>query len=78
MEDGVAILKVGPALTFALREGLFALECVERELRGRTDFVPSHFRSGAKLRSPSGNHRVWKPDIRVVIRQTHTGVNMNF
>ena len=25
VEDGVAILKVGPALTFALREGLFAL-----------------------------------------------------
>ncbi len=32
VEDGVAILKVGPALTFALREGLFALEAVEREL----------------------------------------------
>jgi Predicted tagatose 6-phosphate kinase len=23
VEDGIAILKVGPALTFALREGLF-------------------------------------------------------
>ena len=32
VEDGVAILKVGPALTFAVREGLFALECIEREL----------------------------------------------
>lgn len=32
VEDGVAILKVGPALTFALREGLFALEAIEREL----------------------------------------------
>ena len=32
VEDGVAILKVGPALTFALREGLFALEQIEREL----------------------------------------------
>ena len=30
--DGVAILKVGPALTFALREALFALEHIEREL----------------------------------------------
>jgi D-tagatose-1,6-bisphosphate aldolase subunit GatZ/KbaZ len=30
-EDGIAILKVGPALTFALREGLFALEQIERE-----------------------------------------------
>jgi D-tagatose-1,6-bisphosphate aldolase subunit GatZ/KbaZ len=32
VEDGVAVLKVGPALTFAMREALFALELVEREL----------------------------------------------
>ena len=32
VEDGVAILKVGPALTFALREGLFALSFMEKEL----------------------------------------------
>ena len=32
VEDGVGILKVGPALTFALREGLFALSCMEAEL----------------------------------------------
>ncbi len=32
VEDGIAILKVGPALTFALREGLFALSMIEREL----------------------------------------------
>ena len=30
--DGIAILKVGPALTFALREGLFALSFIEQEL----------------------------------------------
>ncbi len=30
--DGFAILKVGPGLTFALREALYALECVEHEL----------------------------------------------
>jgi D-tagatose-1,6-bisphosphate aldolase subunit GatZ/KbaZ len=30
--DGIAILKVGPALTFALREGLFALNHIENEL----------------------------------------------
>lgn len=34
VQDGIAILKVGPALTFALREGLFALECIERETLG--------------------------------------------
>lgn len=32
VEDGIAILKVGPALTFALREGLFALNYMENEL----------------------------------------------
>lgn len=32
VEDGIAILKVGPALTFSLREGLFALSMIEREL----------------------------------------------
>lgn len=30
--DGFAILKVGPGLTFALREALYALEMIEREL----------------------------------------------
>lgn len=32
VEDGIAILKVGPALTFALREAIFALESIEKEL----------------------------------------------
>jgi len=32
VEDGVAILKVGPALTFYLREALFALAHIEEEL----------------------------------------------
>jgi D-tagatose-1,6-bisphosphate aldolase subunit GatZ/KbaZ len=32
VEDGVAVLKVGPALTFAMREALFALQRVEEEL----------------------------------------------
>ena len=32
VEDGIAILKVGPALTFALREALFALSHMENEL----------------------------------------------
>jgi D-tagatose-1,6-bisphosphate aldolase subunit GatZ/KbaZ len=32
VEDGIAILKVGPALTFGLREGLMALEMVEKLL----------------------------------------------
>lgn len=32
VEDGIAIIKVGPALTYALREGLFALNKMEKEL----------------------------------------------
>jgi D-tagatose-1,6-bisphosphate aldolase subunit GatZ/KbaZ len=34
VEDGIAILKVGPALTYSLREGLFALSDIETELSG--------------------------------------------
>ena len=45
VNDGIAILKVGPALTFALREGLFALENIERELLGDTDVYLSNFRN---------------------------------
>jgi D-tagatose-1,6-bisphosphate aldolase subunit GatZ/KbaZ len=43
-EDGVAILKVGPALTFALREAYFALEQIERELYYDTPEVCSNYR----------------------------------
>ncbi len=32
VQDGIAILKVGPALTFGLREALFALNMIEKEL----------------------------------------------
>ena len=42
VEDGIAILKVGPALTFQLREALFALNFIERELvekEGRANLV---------------------------------------
>jgi len=45
VEDGVAVLKVGPALTFALREGLYALENIEKELFFRADIQLSNFRN---------------------------------
>lgn len=32
VEDGIAILKVGPALTYGMREALFALSMMEKEL----------------------------------------------
>lgn len=44
VEDGIAILKVGPALTFALREGLYALNYIENELfKYNPDIELSHF-----------------------------------
>ncbi len=41
VEDGIAILKVGPALTFSLREGLFALSMMEKILVPEED--QAHF-----------------------------------
>lgn len=43
VEDGIAIIKVGPALTFALREALFALNMIEDELID-DESKRSHFR----------------------------------
>lgn len=43
VEDGVGILKVGPGLTFAMREAMFALENIEKELIYGTDTEPSKF-----------------------------------
>ena len=37
VQDGFAILKVGPALTFAMREALFALAAIEQELVGAAE-----------------------------------------
>jgi D-tagatose-1,6-bisphosphate aldolase subunit GatZ/KbaZ len=44
VKDGIAILKVGPALTYAVREVLFALNYIENELfQGNSDMNLSHF-----------------------------------
>jgi D-tagatose-1,6-bisphosphate aldolase subunit GatZ/KbaZ len=43
VEDHFAILKVGPALTFALREGIYALACIEEELLAGNQLVEDHF-----------------------------------
>lgn len=44
VEDGVAILKVGPGLTFAAREGLYALSFIEDEACKTNGKTPSNFR----------------------------------
>lgn len=43
VEDGVGILKVGPGLSFAAREGLFALANIEKELYKQSNTVQSNF-----------------------------------
>ena len=43
VEDGVGILKVGPGLTFAMREAMFALENIEKELLFGKNTEPSKF-----------------------------------
>ncbi len=43
VEDGVGILKVGPGLTFALREGLFSLAYAEKELYASQPKKQSYF-----------------------------------
>jgi len=46
VEDHFAILKVGPALTFAYREAVFGLEMIEQEwLGGQPSFEPSRVRT---------------------------------
>lgn len=44
VSSGVGILKVGPELTFALREGVFALAEAEKVLADRHGFSPSRIR----------------------------------
>lgn len=60
VDDGIAILKVGPALTFALREGLFALEGIEKELGCLRSFPLSQFRSVLDNAMLSDN-KYWAP-----------------
>lgn len=56
-QDGVRILKVGPGLTFALREALFLLEAVEGEICGGK--TPSGFRA-ALLSAMAADDRNWR------------------
>jgi D-tagatose-1,6-bisphosphate aldolase subunit GatZ/KbaZ len=43
VEDGIIILKVGPALTFAMREAVFALNSIEEEVLFNSGTVLSKF-----------------------------------
>jgi len=55
VEDSVAILKVGPAVTFALREALFALNTIEEEMLSGSSVHLSRFKKvleNEMLKSP--------------------------
>lgn len=64
VEDHFAILKVGPALTFAFREAIFALSAIEREcLAGKRRAQLSQVREAleaAMLRNPSHWHSYYR------------------
>jgi len=61
VSDHFAVLKVGPALTFAFREAVFALEEVERkELGGRAGAEPSRLRETLE-RALRADPRYWLP-----------------
>jgi D-tagatose-1,6-bisphosphate aldolase subunit GatZ/KbaZ len=57
--DGFAILKVGPWLTFAMREALFALEEIEREWLGRRPGVELSGLRGALEAAMLADPRHW-------------------
>jgi D-tagatose-1,6-bisphosphate aldolase subunit GatZ/KbaZ len=59
VEDGVGILKVGPALTFALRECLFGLESIEGELLGTDGDIAVSGLSEALERAMLANPAPW-------------------
>ena len=58
-EDGVAILKVGPAFTFSTREGLFALEGIECRVYADQPEKRSYFRDVLE-RVMLDNPKHWK------------------
>ncbi len=59
VKDGIAFLKVGPALTFALREALFMLEMIEQEVYYGTSWDASNFRDVLEL-AMLNNPGYWK------------------
>lgn len=68
VEDGIAILKVGPALTFAFREGLFALSAIEKELfpASKCAKVPE-----AIEKAMLDNPKYWEPYYKGTTEEKH-------
>lgn len=76
--DGFRILKVGPELTFALREALFLLERMEQELSGFISAPPSDLEATvieAMLENPAYWHRYYpasEPDRRLALKYSYS------
>ena len=69
VEDHFAILKVGPWLTFAMREALFALEQIERDLLADDDAAePSRLRDVLEA-TMLAHPEHWEPYLRGDARQ---------
>jgi len=69
VEDGFAILKVGPALTFAMREAFFSLNIIEKELLKNKDVHLSELIDtidGAMLSNPDNWNEYYKGDTRKI------------
>ena len=67
--DGFAILKVGPGLTFALREALYGLDAIDAALRPTAPRLPARMEA-LMLREPGHwrTHYAGTPDARRVLR----------
>ncbi len=77
IHDGVAILKVGPALTFALREALFAFENIDREVHyGMTNHC-SGFREILELVMTSDVEH-WKKYYQGTLAEQHYARSFSF
>lgn len=75
VEDGIAIIKVGPALTYAMREALFALAMMEDELIA-DESKRSHYREileAKMLEDPTYWKKYYKGDENSVAIQRHYG-----
>jgi len=69
VKDGFAILKVGPALTFAMREAFFSLNMIEKELLKNEDVDLSgliDLIGRAMLNNPDNWNEYYKGDVKKI------------
>ena len=75
VEDGIAILKVGPALTFAAREALYALAMIEQEVRPEKDSGFIEVLDGVMKEDPSswrGHYTAEEPESTLLRKYSYS------